>query len=63
MKNPHSENEIENDSNNENIINKINEIENFFNDEIANNSKKIMNSNSFFLLKELEDKWDSIERK
>ena len=40
MKNPHSENEIENDSNNENIINKINEIENFFNDEIDNNSKK-----------------------
>ena len=40
MKNPHSENEIENDSNNENIINMINEIENLFNDEIDNNSKE-----------------------
>ena len=62
-----SENEIENDFNNENIINMIkeNEIENFFNDEIDNNSKenKTMNSSSFSLLKELEDKWDSIERK
>ena len=62
-----SENEIENDFNNENIIDMIkeNEIENFFNDEIDNNSKenKTMNSSSFSLLKELEDKWDSIERK
>ena len=66
-----SENEIENDFNNENISNMIlsneNEVENIFNEELNTSStrynNKIMNTSGLSLLRELEDKWDSIERK
>ena len=66
-----SENEIENDFNNENISNMIlsneNEVENIFNEELNTSSSrynnKIMNTSGLSLLRELEDKWDSIERK
>ena len=66
-----SENEIENDFNNENISNMMlsneNEVENIFNEELnTSNSRynnKIMNTSGLSLLKELEDKWDLIERK
>ena len=66
-----SENEIENDFNNENISNMMlsneNEVENIFNEELNTSSSrynnKIMNTSGLSLLRELEDKWDSIERK
>ena len=66
-----SENEIENDFNNENISNMMlsneNEVENIFNEELNTSStrynNKIMNTSGLSLLRELEDKWDSIERK
>ena len=65
------ENEIENDFNNDNLSNVVisneNEVDNIFNEEIYTNStrdnNKIMNISGYSLLRELEDKWDSIERK
>ena len=74
--NNESENEIENDFNNENISNMIisneneneNEVENIFNEELyttssRDNNIKILNTSGLSLLKELEDKWDSIEKR
>ena len=65
------ENEIENDFNNDNLSNVVisneNEVDNIFNEQIYTNStrdnNKIMNISGYSLLRELEDKWDSIERK
>ena len=65
------ENEIENDFNNDNISNVVisneNEVDNIFNEELYTNStrenNKIMNTSGYSLLRELEDKWDSIEKK
>ena len=65
------EHEIENDFNNDNIsnveISNENEVDNIFNEELYTNStrenNKIMNTSGYSLLRELEDKWDSIEKK
>ena len=65
------EHEIENDFNNDNIsnveISNENEVDNIFNEELYTNStkdnNKILNTSGYSLLRELEDKWESIEKK